>query len=60
MQSLNHQEDKHHHDGDLHQYKQGIEVSDQVDAQYSIRETFFIRLVSSCAVLFASKVVEKL
>ncbi|CSP84660.1 Uncharacterised protein [Shigella sonnei] len=32
MQSLNHQEDKHHHDGDLHQYKQGIEVSDQVDA----------------------------
>lgn len=29
-------------------------------AQYSIRETFFIRLVSSCAVLFASKVVEKL
>lgn len=29
-------------------------------AQCSIRETFFIRLVSSCAVLFASKVVEKL
>ena len=29
-------------------------------AQYSIREIFFIRLVSSCAVLFASKVVEKL
>lgn len=29
-------------------------------AQYSIRETFFIHLVSSCAVLFASKVVEKL
>ena len=29
-------------------------------AQYSIRETFFIRLASSCAVLFASKVVEKL
>ena len=29
-------------------------------AQYSIREIFFIRLVSSCAILFASKVVEKL
>ena len=29
-------------------------------AQYSIREIFFIRLVSSCAVLLASKVVEKL
>lgn len=29
-------------------------------AQYSIRETFFIRLVSSCAVLFASKVVVRL
>ena len=27
---------------------------------YSIREIFFIRLVSSCAILFASKVVEKL
>ena len=26
----------------------------------SVRETFFIRLVSSCAVLLASKVVEKL
>lgn len=29
-------------------------------AQFSVRETFFIRLVSSCAVLLASKVVEKL
>jgi hypothetical protein len=32
MQPLHHQEDKDHHDRNLHQHKQGVEVGHQVNA----------------------------
>ena len=30
MQTVHHEYDKHHHDGDLHQHKQGVKVGDQI------------------------------